>query len=478
MSKDISAEKGIGRVYTPTFIVDCILGLSGYHGENILKKHVIDNSCGDGAFLCRIADRYCKEFLSYYDDKELLKNHLETYIHGIEINIAEHGKCIENLALVAQNFGVYNVNWNVLCADALTVESFNGKMDFVLGNPPYVRVHNLGDAFNKTKQFLFSQNGMTDLFIVFYELGIKMLSENGILGYITPSSYFSSIAGEYMRRYIAQHNLLKAIVDLQHFQAFSSTTYTAITILQNNREAKSVDYYRFDDEKLLPFYVDTLMPDDYCISNHYYFAKKEDLKMLKKIYNNTGKSDIFVKNGYATLCDPVFVNDFDFQSSFIIPAVKASKGITQKIFFPYNRNCVLVDESELKKDSSLYEYLTANKEKLLNRSNEKDAAEYWYAFGRSQAISDTFCEKMAINSLLRSEDDFKFTKAPSGTGVYGGLYVTSKTISLEDVAKALKTKEFMTFISLLGKYKSGGYYTFSSKDAKKYLDYKFAYDGG
>ena len=115
---------------------------------------------------------------------------------------------------------------------------------------------------------------------------------------------------------------------------------------------------------------------------------------------------------------------------------------------------------------------------MLKRNNEKDGNEYWYAFGRSQAIIDTFRDKMAINSLLRTEEDFKFTNAPSGTGVYGGLYIISDTISFEEISKVLKTKEFMSYISLLGKYKSGGYYTYSSKDVKRYLDYKFAFDGG
>ena len=80
--------------------------------------------------------------------------------------------------------------------------------------------------------------------------------------------------------------------------------------------------------------------------------------------------------------------------------------------------------------------------------------------------------------MLRNESDFKFTKAPPGTGVYGGLYITSNTISLDDISSALKTEEFMSYITLLSKYKSGGYYTFSSKDVKRFLDYKFAYEGG
>lgn len=475
MTKEITAEKEVGRVYTPAFIVDNILNLSGYYGDKILDKHVIDNSCGDGAFLCKIVDRYCTEYLSFSNDKEILKKNLETYIHGIEIEIVEQKKCIENMSRIAESYGIHEVKWDVLCADAMTVDIYDRKMDFVVGNPPYVRVHNLGENFGEIKKFSFSQNGMTDLFIVFYELGIKMLNDKGILGYITPSSYFNSIAGSHMRKYFIKENLLKTIVDLQHFQAFPSTTYTAITILENNRQVDEVDYYRFDEKNLIPYYVESLTSSEYCIADDFCFATKDELKILEKVRCNTEKSDISVKNGYATLCDPVFINDFNFESKYIIPVVKASKGITRKIFFPYDDNGVLVEETEIKKDEALYEYLTSNKEKLMKRDNEK--AENWYAFGRSQAISDTFCDKIAINSLLRSEEDFKFTKAPCKTGVYGGLYITSKTISFERIMEELKTKEFMSFISLLGKYKSGGYYTFSSKDVKRFLDYKFANKG-
>ena len=147
LSKDITTKKETGRFYTPVFIVDNILDLSGYCGEIILKKHVIDNSCGDGAFLRQIVKRYCEEFLKICPDTECLKKDLEQFVHGIEIEATEHQKCLKNISLIAETFGVYDVEWDVLCADALSIEKYDGKMDFVLGNPPYVSVHNLGDNF-------------------------------------------------------------------------------------------------------------------------------------------------------------------------------------------------------------------------------------------------------------------------------------------------------------------------------------------
>lgn len=60
-AKELTTSKSNGRIYTPDYIVDNILDLSGYTQDNVIRKHVIDNSCGDGAFLTKIVDRYCKQ---------------------------------------------------------------------------------------------------------------------------------------------------------------------------------------------------------------------------------------------------------------------------------------------------------------------------------------------------------------------------------------------------------------------------------
>ena len=199
----ISTEKLNGRFYTPEFIVNNVLDLSSYHGQKILKKHVIDNSCGDGAFLVVVVKRYCVEYLKISADLQTLSKELVKYIHGIEINATEAKKCIENLNNAVNIYNLQNIEWDINCADTLTVDKYNGKMDYVIGNPPYVRVHNLGNSFNNIKKFSFAQNGMTDLYIVFYEIGLKMLNENGVLGYITPSSFFNSLAGKNMRLHLS-----------------------------------------------------------------------------------------------------------------------------------------------------------------------------------------------------------------------------------------------------------------------------------
>jgi adenine-specific DNA-methyltransferase len=106
-----------------------------------------------------------------------------------------------------------------------------------------------------------------------------------------------------------------------------------------------------------------------------------------------------------------------------------------------------------------------NKGLLLDR----DTDEPYYAFGRTQAINDTYKDKWAIKSIVKTVDDIKPVFAPAGTGVYGGLYILCDG---PEQIECLKTEEFLDYVKSLKKYKSGGYYTYSSKDLERYLNWK------
>lgn len=460
-----------GKVFTPDYLVNDILNQGHYVIGNINRRHVIDNSCGDGQFMVCIVDRYCKDFLSHSSDLVQLKQELEIYIHAIEIEKEEIEISVQRCEEVANSYGVKNVQWDFVNDDSMRITKYNGKMDFVLGNPPYVRVHNLDDL-NTIKSYLFGSKGMTDLFIVFYELGLKMLNSTGILCYITPSSFFTSVAGSKLRKFITENKILESICDLKHFQPFQANTYTTIVCLNKMHQSDQIYYYNFDETNLQQRFIECLKKEDYLILDNFYFSSRNNLFLLKRILTNSTKADVSVKNGYATLSDGVFIGNFDFESKYIRPVLKSSTGEWKKIIFPYDNQGKLISENELSEDDGLYEYLLSFKDKLMHRSNEKDKNDYWYAFGRSQAIKDTFADRISINSLIRDQNDLKLIKIPSGCGSYSGLYIISKSISYEEIKKALFDKEFTMYISLLGKYKSGGYYTFSSKDLKIYLDYK------
>jgi len=470
----LSTKKVNGRVYTPNYIVLNILDLCDYSGIGILGKHIIDNSCGDGAFLVEVVRRYCEIAQSHNVSDSQITLDLGKFIHGIEIDFDECQKCRQNLSEVADCFGIKSVNWDVNCADTLTVKKYDGKMDFVVGNPPYVRVHNLLDNYTDVKQFSFAQNGMTDLYIVFYEIGLNMLNSTGTLGYISPSSLFNSVAAATMRKNIICNNNLKKVVDLKHFQPFEATTYTTIMIL--TKEANPfIDYYEYDQNNFEPFVVSRLNYENFVMNDSFVFGQKDVLERLQEMVLYAKCSTAYiVKNGFATLYDDFFIGNWDFDD-YTIPIIKASTGVVKKCIFPYDSFGNLVPFDGLIKIPTIREHYYAHIDRLKKRSLEKDS--HWYAFGRSQGINDVYKRKYAINTLIRDVNDIKLQVAASGTGVYSGLYILTD-LGFDELQQTLFSDDFVSYVSILGKYKSGGYYTYSSKDLSRYLNYKFVERSG
>ncbi len=462
-------NKKSGQVYTPDYLVCDILDTAGYYGD-ILSKHVIDNSAGDGAFLQEIVKRYCNAFLSVSYDRNLLKYNLGTYIHGIEIEPSEYLKCLENLNNVAKQFDISSVCWDVLCGDALKEKSFNGKMDYVVGNPPYVRVHNLQENYDLAKKFRFAQSGMTDLYLVFFEVGFNMLATGGKLCYITPSSWLNSLAGKTLREYVLHHCNMLELIDLGHFQAFDATTYTLISLFEKGCKHKSFLYSTYDGATRCKKQVEQLELRQIFIDREFYLAKSPALLLLRKIRTGVFPRHAVVKNGFATLADSFFIaTQFAFTNN-IIPVVKASTGKWYKAFYPYDKDGRPLTYEELCKDTYIREYLDNNKHILLKGKAEQSTKD-WYLYGRTQAIKDVWRDKIAVNTCIKDIESIKINLASKGNGVYSGLYIISEA-SYDTIKTMLQSNDFLNYVKLLKKYKSGGYYTFSSKDLEVYLNYR------
>lgn len=462
-----------GQIFTPDFLVDLILDQAGYT-KNILKKHVIDNSCGDGQFLIKIIKRYCKAFLAENSNLETLKGHLETYIHGIDIEKEHIKQALFRANQAASQYKLYNVNWDFKVKNAFETNKFDQKMDFVIGNPPYIRIHNLKNSANLLKNSNFTSTGMTDIYIAFYEIGIKMLNNQGVLTYISPSSFFTSKAGTILRKFLYKNKLIKSVIDLMHNQFFNATTYTTIFTLDKSILNETINYYNFDKKSNSIFLVSKLKYDQFYLNNSFYFSTSEQLKFLKNIIENKKKSDITIKNGLATLADSVFIGQFDLDSKYILPVLKASNGKWAKIIFPYNtENFQIISQSELEKENKIFEHLNFFKEKLQNRSFDHSNKNFWYGFGRRQAICDTNKDRLVINSLIKENKPLKISKISKNTCIYSGFYLVSEKIDYDLIAEKFQDETFFNYVKLLGKYKNGGYYTFSTKDVKKYLDFQF-----
>ncbi len=464
--------KHSGQVFTPDFIVEQMLDFCGYMYSEILRKHLIDNSCGDGAFLCLAVERYCRTFLENCNNKIQLKKELEKYFHGIELDNVAFKNCLYNLNETVKPFGIQEVKWDIQHADALTIDEYDNKMDFVVGNPPYVRVHNLAENYERVKKFIFANGGMTDLYLVFFELGFRMMKRDGKLCYITPSSWLSSLAATNMRKYITVNRKLIGLIDLEHFQAFEgATTYTLISYFDNKNSNDNVAYYIYEEDKKEKRFVDNLTLREMMIGNDFYISSKSDLNLLRKIKQTHYTKLCTVKNGFATLADQVFIGNLPF-NTFTIPILKASTGKWTKGFFPYDKNGKPIKKETIFGNEDVASYLNSCKVNLLKGKDERNKKD-WYLYGRTQALKDVEADKIAINTIIKNIDSIKLNHVPAGTGLYSGLYILTKA-PFSDIESAIRSQEFVNYIKTLKNYKSGGYYTFNSKDLEHYLNFKLS----
>lgn len=472
MKKKEANVKHSGQVFTPDYLVEQILDFAGYKGPEILRRHVMDNSCGDGAFLCAVVRRYAEAFLAASADKEALADELRTYVHGIEIDREACAGCIANLNAAAQACGISVPQWDVLCADALCEHRYDGRMDFVVGNPPYVRVHHLQQSYRAVKSYSFAAGGMTDLYLVFYEIGLNMLRRGGTLCYITPSSWLTSVAGEGLRSYLLATRCLKAVSDLAHFQPFEATTYTLIATLVKDVRHESFDYYRFDEVSRRSVRVARLSFDEAFWGKGLYLGTHAALQAFRAIRQGVTCRYVQVKNGFATLADRVFIKKRFLFRHLVIPTIKASTGRWAEAFFPYDRAGRPYPREVIFADEAVARYLNANKEALLKGRSEREQPA-WFLYGRTQAIKDVWTYKVSVNSIIKDVSSLYLNEAPSGCGVYGGLYIVGCD-DCELLRHILLTPDFVDYVKLLKKYKSGGYYTFSSKDLELYINYKLS----
>ena len=469
------------QVFTPEHVVDTMFEELEYKGNKIRKKHIIDNSCGNGAILKKVVRTYINVCIMCGLSKEETIEELETYIHGIEIDGSLVKETIDNLNKIAEEYSLGDVNWDVTCADALFVREYDNRMDYVIGNPPYCNIHDIPeDKREWVKQYKFANGGMTDMYLVFFEIGINMLNENGKLAYITPNSWLTSKAGTNFRNYLKESRTLLEIYQYGHKKVFENVnTYNCITFLCKKPKSNNVFIcYRNIEhqhglEKLNKMLQTVEDLDECMINGMIYLTDKNTLKVLSEIdeINRKTKKDknrIRVKNGFATLNDKFFIID-DYENKTdknILLTHKASNGETHFFFYPYD---------EKGKPMSLLDI----NDKLVGYMRDR-AFEYgvdvensaWYLYGRTQALNDVKYDKIIVNNLIRREGDIKVKVLLGQQGVYSGFYIPLYNKDKEyAIIRFIECKEFVNYIKAVGKYKSGGYYTFSSKELEAWLNY-------
>ncbi len=448
-----------GAFFTPTYVVDFII-------KEVSPKNndkCLDPSCGCGAFLIGLVEYYKKTF------KKSTKATIKENIFGSDIldyNV-NRSKIILSLYGLLNNEVIEESDFNIYNQDSLKTD-WKDKFEIIVGNPPYVKFQDLSDEnrlslINNWKSI---ENGTFNLYFAFFELGHKLLSKEGKLGYITPNNYFTSLAGVSLRQYFLQNKCITRIVDFRHKKVFDAQTYTAITFL-NNKKNDFILYDKIKDKQTCsnflisangsPNYLNDLNLDKWRLLKS---QEQENIRIIENI--GTPIKQLFnIAVGIATLKDDVFFVDsakeingyliketengtFYIEKEITKPVYKISQFKNQseierntlRIITPYYinfKNVTPIPENEFQiKYPKCYEYLLTEKETLENRDKGKNKYSPFYVWGRTQGIA-RFGKKI-LNPTFSKHPRFLFVPEEDAYYTNGyGIYFDkedSKLISL------------------------------------------------
>lgn len=148
---------------------------------------------------------------------------------------------IRELLDSAESFAGYKIDFDFKLYFSEVWHKKNG-FDVVVGNPPYLSALALKKTVTKQEYSVLKSSfetakGAIDLYIYFFEKGIKLLNSAGSLTYISPNRYLSTSYGEELRKFIFNKCEIVSIIDHSNEKVFAeASTYPIVTFLSNKKK--------------------------------------------------------------------------------------------------------------------------------------------------------------------------------------------------------------------------------------------------
>ena len=197
VTKELSKEekKAHGIFITPKTIIQCLGNrvLELLHGLDPIQR-VLEPSCATGEFI------------------HFLENKLTgATIHGVELNHTIFSK-LDSSVFVNNQVSFYNHNFLDYVAPT--------PYDLCIGNPPYV-VLKKDEMPERFKEYSVGRPNLFGLFIIH---SLSMLTENGILAFVVPSSFLNSAYYAKIRQHIKLTCNILDIIDFKETKLFIDTS--------------------------------------------------------------------------------------------------------------------------------------------------------------------------------------------------------------------------------------------------------------
>ena len=154
------------------------------------------------------------------------KEHLRSEIHRI---IQERFDGVDGQNIDLSGVNVFaNPNfflWHTWFSEVFSRPTKEG-FDIVIGNPPYISLQNeggsVGKPYEKADFSSFDRRG--DIYCLFYEKGMQLLSPGGTLCFITSNKWMRAAYGEKLRGFLAKHTNPCLLIDFSGNKIFENAT--------------------------------------------------------------------------------------------------------------------------------------------------------------------------------------------------------------------------------------------------------------
>ncbi|MDD4806084.1 MAG: TaqI-like C-terminal specificity domain-containing protein, partial [Candidatus Cloacimonetes bacterium] len=380
--------------------------------------------------------------------------------------------------------------------------------DIVIGNPPYIQLtknlddkRKFADLYKDCKYQSFERSG--DMYCLFYERGVQLLSPGGVLCYITSNKWMRANYGGALRKYLAENTQARILIDFGGFKVFDSATVdTNILLTQNSAPGKpqgsacsiQADFHKGDSiskyvaERGIPLPV--FSAESWIISDD--SAQKLKAK-IERIGIPLKDWDVSINYGIKTGYNEAFIISgakkdeliaADPRSAEIIKPILRGRDIKRYkadfadqwlLFipwhFPLHKDTSITGASEKAEQEfsvqypAIYEHLLKYKDQLSARNKAETGIRYeWYALQRCAATYYEEFEKeklvwgnLALSSQFALADKGSFVNAPSPMITPANRYILS----------VLNSKLGDHYIRSLGVTRNGGYFEYKPMFVEK-----------
>jgi hypothetical protein len=235
-----------GEVFTRRWVVETMLDLVGYTSDRDLAETVIaEPACGVGAFLGPIAERLSASCRAH--GRSLLDA-----VHAVEAfdlldRNVQLSRELVTRQLLADDWEPAHVEKVVNAwigqGDYLLQGYRRGSADFVVGNPPYIRLEDVPDArMSAYRSACPTMGGRADIYVGFYEVGLRSLKPQGRLAFICADRWMRNQYGRGLRDLVTRRYSVDFVLTMHDVDVFDEhvSAYPAITVISNAPQGSAV----------------------------------------------------------------------------------------------------------------------------------------------------------------------------------------------------------------------------------------------